>query len=145
MRLRPGPDLRQPGAEALGHDVVGLADEEREVANPGEALDLADHLGVVVGRQLGLARSTLRRRQPAHEVGEEAVARGLQLRILVQEVVDLPCLVADPEVVAPLAGDIVEEHEVRDEDLVHLTPRLEDRQLVTRGGGRDVGRFAREQ
>ena len=42
-------------------------------------------------------------RQPADEVRQPDVGRALQLGVLVQVVVDLPGLVADPEVVALLA------------------------------------------
>ena len=38
-------------------------------------------------------------RQPADEVGHPGEGEALQLRVLVQEVVDVPCLVADHEVV----------------------------------------------
>ena len=53
-------------------------------------------------------------RQPAHEVGHPRVAGPLLARVLVQVVVELPRLVADPQVVAVLAHDVVEDHEVVD-------------------------------
>ena len=88
--------------------------------------------------------SSLVYRQPADEVGEEDVRRCLQLGVLVQEEVELPRLVADPEVVRVLAHDVVEEHEVRDQDLVHLADRLEDMQLVLAAARLDVRRLVRE-
>ncbi len=49
--LGPVANHRQVGPEAVGDDVVGVADEERAVAQPRVAVDLLDHLGVVVGGQ----------------------------------------------------------------------------------------------
>ena len=84
-------------------------------------------------------------RQPADEVRQPDVCRRLQLRVLVQEVVDLPGLVADPEVVVLLARDVEEEHEVRDEDLVHPADRLEGVQVVLGRLALDVAGLVREQ
>ena len=47
-----------------------------------------------------------------------------------QVVVDLPRLVADPQVVARSAHHVVEDHEVRGEDLVHVPPGAEHRKGV---------------
>src|SRR4029453_8298582 len=47
--LGPVADPRQPGAERVRDDVVGLADEDRAVAKTRVAGDVLDHLGVVVG------------------------------------------------------------------------------------------------
>ena len=91
---------------------------------------MLDHLGVVVGRQKGFVLAPVRHRQPADEVGQPAVCGTLELRILVQEVVELPGLVADPQVVGLRLDDVVEDHEVVDEDLVHPPPRLEAVQVV---------------
>src|SRR3712207_7617967 len=55
-------------------------------------------------------------RSPADEVGEPGVRRRLELGVLVQEVVELPGLVADPEVVRLALGDLAEHHEVRDQE-----------------------------
>ena len=99
VALGPVADRRQPRAEVVGHDVVGVADEDRPVADPREALDVLDHLGVVVGGQERLALAARRHRQPADEVGHPGERRPLELRVLVQEVVDVPRLVADHEVV----------------------------------------------
>ncbi len=123
----PIADRREPRPERSRHDVLGIADEDRGVAQPRIAFDVRDVLGVVVARE---PRLRFVHRQPADEVGEERVRRGLQARILVQEVVDLPRLVPEPEVIVALAHDVVEEHEVRDEHLIELTPGLERVQLV---------------
>ncbi len=77
---RPVADQRQVRAEAVGHDVVEVADEERPVAQAREARDVLDHLGVVVGGQEGLALAAVLHRQPADEVGQPDVGRPLLLR-----------------------------------------------------------------
>ena len=69
-------------------------------------------------------------RQPADEVGHPGEREALQLGVLVQEVVDVPRLVADDEVVVLVLDDVVEDHEVVDEDLVHPADRLEGVQVV---------------
>ena len=143
--LDPGPDLRQALAEVVGDDIGGTADEQRAVAHAREAVDVLDHLRVVVGGQAGLVGAALGHRQPADEVGEEAVGGGLELRVLVQVVVELPRLVADPEVVGLLGRDVVEEHEVGEQDLVHAPPRLEGVELVLARLGGDVARLVGEQ
>ena len=74
-----------------------------------------------------------RHRQEVDEVGQPDVRRSLQLRILVQEVVDFPGLVPDPDVVLLVADDVVKDHEVRAEDLVHSVDRLERVQVVLAG------------
>ena len=103
MRLDPLADRRQPRAERARDDVLRVADEQRAVAHGGEARDLLEHQLVEVGAQERLALAALRQRQPAHEVGQEHERRALVLRVLVQEVVDVPRLVADPQVVGLLA------------------------------------------
>ena len=55
-----------------------------------------------------------------------------------QVVVQLPRLVPDPEVVALVAHDVVEEHEVGGEDLVHAPQRVEAVQVVLGGLRLDV-------
>ncbi len=143
--LRPVADPREAVPERVGDDVVGVADEHRPVADPGEAGDVLDHLGVVVGGQERLVLTAVVHRQPADEVRQPDVRRRLQLRVLVQEVVDLPGLVADPEVVVLLAHEVEEEHEVGDEDLVHPPDRLEGMQVVLGRLALDVRRLVREQ
>ena len=56
-------------------------------------------------------------------------------------VVELPGLVADPEVIRRLADDVVEDHVVRGQDLVHAADRLEALQAVLGGLRFDVGRL----
>ncbi len=138
MALGPVADRRQARAEVVGDDVVGLADEDRLVADPRKALDVLDHLGVVVGRQERLALAAGRHRQPADEVGQPGEGRLLELRVLVQVVVDIPRLVADDEVVFAALDDVVEDHEVVDEDLVHPADRLERVEVVLGRLGGDV-------
>ena len=143
--LRPVADPGQLGAERVRHDVLRVADEDRPVADPREARDVLDHLGVVVGGQERLVLAAVLHRQPADEVGQPDVRRRLQLRVLVQEVVDLPGLVADPEVVVLVAHHVEEEHEVGDQDLVHPPDRLERMQVVLGRLALDVRRLVREQ
>ena len=144
MRLDPLADHRQPGPERPRHDVVGVADEQRAVADRREALDLLEHLRVEVGGQERLALAALGQRQPADEVGQEHERRALVLRVLVQEVVDVPRLVADPEVVGLLAHEVAEDHVVGEQDLVHLADRLEDvERVLARRGSRCADSEAR--
>ena len=143
--LGPVADPRQPGAEEVRDDVVCVADEDRPVADARVACDVLDHLGVVVGRQERLVLAAVGHRQPADEVGQPHVGRGLQLGVLVQVVVELPRLVPDPEVVRVVADDVVEDHEVREQDLVHPPQRLEAVEVVLRRLALDVVRLVREQ
>src|SRR5205085_627411 len=69
MALGPVAHPGQPGAERAGHDVLGVADEDRSVAYAREALDVLDHLRVVVRRDERLALAAGRHRQEADEVG----------------------------------------------------------------------------
>ncbi len=146
VEVRAGPvaDRGQAGAEVLAHDVGLVADEDRAVAHAREAGDLLDHLRVVVGGELVLAASGALDGQPADEVGEPRVGGGLELRVLVQEVVELPRLVPDPQVVRIVAHDVGEDHEVRDEDLVHAPDGLEAVQVVLGGLRLDVRGLVRE-
>lgn len=142
--LRPLADQRQAGAERVGHDVVGVADEDRPVADARVAGDVGDHLGVVVGSQVGLALATIRHRQVAHEVGEPGVGEALEFGVLVQEVVDVPGLIADHEVVGRVGDDVGEHHEVGQQDLVHASQSLEAVQVVLGRFAFDVGRLVRQ-
>ncbi len=81
-------------------------------------------------------------RQVADEVGQPDVGRRLELGVLVQEVIDLPRLVADPQVERLLRHQVVEHHEVGAEDLVHPPQRLERVQVVVAGLAVDVGGLA---
>jgi hypothetical protein len=65
---------------------------------------VVDHLGVVVGRQERLVPAAVLHRQPPDEVGQPDVRGTLPLGVFVEVVVELPCLVADPEVVVLVAG-----------------------------------------
>jgi hypothetical protein len=120
----------RPVAEPVRDHVVRIANEHGPVPQRREARDLLDHLGVVVGGQGLLARTAVGHRQPAHEVGHPGVGRALELGVLVQEVVDIPGLVADPQVERFAGGQLGEDHEVGDQDLVHGPDRLEGVQVV---------------
>ncbi len=141
VRLGPLADGRQVRSERVGHDVVGIADEDRAVTQPAVARPLLDHLGVVVGGQGGLVLATVGHRQPADEVGHPGELEVLQFGVLVEEVVDVPGLVADHEVVVLVGDDVVEHHEVVDEDLVHPADRLEGVEVVLGRLVLDVGRL----
>jgi hypothetical protein len=145
VRQRPVADRRQSRAERVGDQVVRVADEDRPVAQPRVPGDVLHHLGVVVGGELGLPGAAVRHRQPADEVGQPRVRRPLQGRVLVQEMVELPGLVADPQVVAFLGDQVGEQHEVADQDRVHPADRLERVQVVHAGLGVDVRRLGRQE
>ena len=137
----PVANHRQLRPEPLGDDVVGVAHEQRQVADLGVVGDVVDHVGVVVGGQEALALVCVAHRHEADEVGQPGERDALLARVLMQVVVELPCLVADPEVVALLAHDVVEEHEVGGEDLVHAPQRVEAVQIVLGGLRLDVARL----
>ena len=59
-----------------------------------------------------------------------------------EEVVDVPCLVAHDEVVVLRLDDVVEHHEVVDEDLVHPPDGLEGVEIVFGALVVDVGGLA---
>jgi hypothetical protein len=141
--LRPRANRRQARSEVVRHDVVRVADEDRAVADAREALNVLDHLGVVIGGQERLALATGRHRQPAHEIGHPGERGPLQLRVLVQEVVDVPRLVTDHDVVLALGDRVVEDHEVADQNLVHAADRLERVEVVLVRLRGDVRRFRR--
>ncbi len=143
--LGPVADPGKVFAERVGHDVVGVADEDRPVAQPPVPGPLLDHLGVVVGGDLGFARATVGHREPAHEVGHPRELEVLALGVLVEEVVDVPRLVADHHVVVLVADDVVEHHEVVDQHLVHLPDGLERVQVVLAGLLLHVGGLAGEE
>jgi hypothetical protein len=144
VALRPLADDREVRAEARVDHVLRVADEDRAVADAREALDVLDHLRVVVGRDERLALAAGGHRQEADEVREPRERRGLALGVLVQEVVDLPGLVGDPDVERLLVDEVVEDHVVRAQDLVHAPDRLERVQVVLAGLAIDVRRLACE-
>ena len=126
----PVAHRRQILAEGQRHDVLRIADKDRAVAHAGMALDMLDHLGVVVGRQESLVLAARRHRHEADEVGEPGERCLLQLGMLVPVVVDVPGLVGDHEVVAAGVDGILEDHEVGDQHLVHAADRLEGVEIV---------------
>ena len=143
--LGPVADPGKVFAERVGDDVVGVADEDRSVTQASVPGPLLDHLGVVVGGDLGLARTPVGHRQPAHEVGHPGELEVLALGVLVEEVVDVPRLVADHDVVVLVADEVVEHHEVVHQHLVHLPNGLERVQVVLTGLLLHVGRLARQE
>ena len=106
---------------------------------------MADHLGVVVGRQKGLALAAVRHRHEADEVGEPRQLGLLQFGVLVPVLVDVPGFVGDHQVVAALVDGILEDHEVGDQHLVHAAQRLEAVQVVLARFQLDVPRLAGQQ
>jgi hypothetical protein len=138
MLACPVADQGERGSERVGDDVVGVADEDRVVADSGVAGDMLDHLRVVVGGQERLVLAAVGHGQPADEVGQPDVGGPLLLGVLVQVVVQLPGLVPDPEVVVLVAHQVVEDHEVGQQDLVHPADGLEGVQVVLGGLALDV-------
>jgi hypothetical protein len=144
VRLGPVTDLREPWTEGRVDDVVGVPHEKRAVAHAREAGDLLDHLGVVIGRQNGLM-SVCRHGHPADEVRDPDESGALQLGILVEEIVHVPRLVAHHEVERFDLQKIVDHHDVRDEDLVHLPPGLERVEVMLAGLGFEVSGLTGEE
>ena len=103
-----------------------------------------DHLGVVVVGEERFVVAAVWHREEADEVGEPDVRAAFELRVLVPEVIDVPRLVPDDEVVQPLLHDLLEQHEVGNEDLVHAAERLEAMQVVTARLRSDVRRLGGE-
>ena len=105
---------------------------------------MLDHLGVVVRGQERLVLPAVSHRQPADEVGQPRIGRSLAFRILVEVIVHIPGFVANPQVVLVGLHQIMEDHEVRDEDLVHPPPGLKAVQVVLGRLGLDVVRLVGE-
>ena len=122
----------------------GLPTIHRLVPDPREALDVLDHLGVVIGGEERLALPSVRHGEEPDEVGHPHMAPPLQLGVLVPEVVDVPGLVADHQVVEPLLHHLLEQHEVGHQDLVHAAQRLKAVQVVPGRLRGDVGRLVGE-
>ena len=123
--LGPVPDGWEVRAEGVGDDVVGVADEDGPVAQAGVAGDVLQHLGVVVGGELGLVLAAVGHGQPADEVGQPGVGGPFAFGVLVQVVVELPGFVADHQVVVLLVEQVVDDHVVGQQDLVHPPAGLE--------------------
>ena len=104
MPRRPVPDGRQAPPEGVRHDVVVLPNEDGPVPDPRVAVDVLDHLGVVVGGQEGLPLAAVGHRQVADEVGEPHVLAPFELRVLVPVVVDVPGFVADHQAASRTAS-----------------------------------------
>ena len=128
----PCPDRSETGAEVVRHDIVGFADEQCSVPQVRVSLDVVDHLGVVVRSQDASAVPPSGiGSQPTKSVSQQNGAR-FEFGVLVKEAVELPRLVADPQVVGLLLDDVLEDHEIGDQDLVEPTPGPEAVQFVFR-------------
>ena len=53
MILHPLPDQREPGPEPAGDDVVGVADEQRQVTDPNTVLHTWSGYGAVTDLPFG--------------------------------------------------------------------------------------------
>jgi len=111
------------------------------VAHLRKSLDVLDHLRIVVCGDAGFALGAVRHGQPADEIRHPDEGRALLIRILVEEMIDIPRLVADDEIVMVLANGVVQYHEIVDQDLIHAPDRLEGVQVVLRTLAFDVGRL----
>ncbi len=127
---RPLARGRQSRPERHVGDVAGTADEDRAVPQPRVAAAALDPLRVPVRGEGGFRRPALGQRQEANEVGEPRVRRPLELGVVEKEVVDVPALVDDPQVVRLVGDQVVEDHEVRRHDLIHPADGLEHVQVV---------------
>ena len=143
--LGPRPGRRQVRPQRQVDHVGRVADEHRPVAQRGVPRDVLDHLGVVVGGQERLPLAAVGHRHPADEVGHPDERRPLELGVLVQEVVEVPGLVAHPEVERLPLHQVVEDHEVVDQHLVHPAHGLERVQVVLARLRLEVPRLARQQ
>src|SRR5690349_17948069 len=70
MTLGPVTNHRQPGPEPFRDDVLGIADEQSEVADLGVVSDVVDHVRVVVGGLKPLTLAPVGHRQKADKVGQ---------------------------------------------------------------------------
>src|SRR6476469_1125032 len=80
--LSPFTNHGQIRAESLGHDVAWVPDEQRPIPRSAVPRDVLDHLGVVVGGQIRLARTAVWHRQPPREIAEPDVCRPFEFGIL---------------------------------------------------------------
>ena len=102
---------------------------------------MLDHLGVVIGGEVLLVTATRRHGEEPDEVGHPDMVTPLELRVLVPEMIDVPRLIPQGQVVQALFHDLLEDHEVGHQDLVHAAQCLEAMQIMTGCLGGDVGRF----
>ena len=112
----------------------------------GMQAQVVDVLRVLLPRAPELDRAGLvAHGQHADEVGHEDVGRPLELGVLVQEVVEVPSLVTDPQVVVLPLHDVGERHEVGGHDLVHVPERVEGVQLVVARPALEVRALVEEE
>src|SRR5258708_12500753 len=133
MLIRPGLDGGEIRDEGVRNDVLGVTNEDGSIPLPREALDVLDHLRVVISGEEGFVSATVGHGQPADKVRQPDVGGPFLLGVFVQVVVKLPGFITDPQVVLLPVHDIMEEHVVRDEDLVHAPPRLEAVEAILGG------------
>ena len=146
MLLRPGADGEGDRARRCRERChPGCRRRWLDLAGEGKALDVLDHLRVVVGGEERFVPSPIGHGQPADKVRQPDVGGAFLLGVLMEVVVQLPGLVTNPEVVLLVVHHIMEEHVVRDEDLVHAPPGLEAVQVVLGGLALDMPRFAYQQ
>ena len=141
----PRPGRRQVRPQRQVDHVGRVADEHRPVAQRGVPRHVLDHLGVVVGGQVRLPLTAVGHRHPPDEVGHPDERRPLELGVLVQEVVEVPGLVAQPDVERLPLHQVVEHHEVVDQHLVHPAHGLERVQVVLARLRLEVPRLVRQQ
>ena len=102
---------------------------------------MVNHLGVVIGREIGFPKAVLRNRHPADKIGEPRDGRLFQFRRFMPVVIDVPRFVSDHEVILLYLQHLLKNHEVFDQDFVHAADRLERIQVVFSGIFFDVGAF----
>ena len=111
----------------------------------GYRFDLGQHFRVVIGNEFDFTRAAARHRQPAHEISQPNIGGAFFLGIFMQKVVQLPRFVTDPEIVRLLSDDIVKDHEIGQEDLIHPPIGLKGMHRVLAGLRFDVLGFVRQQ
>ena len=107
-------------------------------------LDMLDHFRIVVGRQHRFTFAAIRHWNVADEVGQPGKPGFLQLGVFVPVVIDVPGFIGDHEIVGGFFHRILEDHEILDEDLVHIAKRLEAVQFVFAAFELDMPRLARQ-
>src|SRR5690349_4878814 len=142
----PLPHVGEVGAELAVQHVFFVADQDRQVPHVGMPAQVVDVLRVLLpaADELG-GGAVFPHREQADEVGEEGVGGSLEIRVLVEEVVEVPALVADPQIVAVALDHVGQGHEVRGHDLVHVPERVERVQLVIGGPALEVRGLVLEQ
>src|ERR1700722_8311699 len=121
----PLAHIRQILPERPRNHVVRSANENGAITNAGVALDMFDHLGIVIAGQESLVFAARGHWKEADEIGEPCKRRFLQLGMLVPIMVNVPSFVSDNEVIRTSIDCILEDHEIMNEHLIHSADRLE--------------------